>query len=187
MSCALKKAGIPYAINASSHFYDETTDQWIPEMVPILNAVLRPDCSKISYPSEIIISLSVGSPVMELNGVKQEVDPGRGTKPVIIPKWGRTIVPVRAIVEALGGLVNWNPVQRMVTIELNGTTIKLWIEKPQAEVNGVMKWIDPNNHDVKPIIVNGRTMLPLRFVAESLGCTVNWDSSLKTITIMYRL
>ena len=62
----------------------------------------------------------------------------------------------------------------------------MWIDKPQAEVNGVMEWIDPNNHDVKPIIVNSRTMLPLRFVVEHLGCTVGWDGTTKTITITYQ-
>ena len=45
--------------------------------------------------------------------------------------------------------------------------------------------VDSNNHDVKPIIVNDRTMLPLRFVAESLGCEVGWDNDTRTITITY--
>ena len=48
-----------------------------------------------------------------------------------------------------------------------------------------MKWIDDNNHDVKPIIINDRTMLPLRFVAENLGYTVQWDPATRTITITY--
>ena len=44
---------------------------------------------------------------MMVNGVQQQIDPGRGTKPVIIPKWGRTVVPIRAIVEVLGGTIAW--------------------------------------------------------------------------------
>ena len=135
--------------------------------------------------SKIVITLQPNNPYMTVNGVKQEIDPGRGTKPVIIPKWGRTVVPIRAIVEALGGSIGWDGKERKVTINLNGTTIELWIGKPKARVNGEMKWIDPNNHDVKPIIVNGRTMLPLRFVAENLGCQVQWDPNTKTITITY--
>jgi len=39
--------------------------------------------------------------------------------------------------------------------------------------------------DVKPVIINSRTMLPLRFVAENLGCTVNWDPMSRTIKITY--
>ena len=142
----------------------------------------------ITYTSPVkttVITLQPNNPYMTVNGVQQEIDPGRGTKPVIIPKWGRTVVPIRAIVEALGGTISWDPVQRMVTINLGDNTINLWIGKPQAEVNGVMKWIDESNHNVKPIIVNGRTMLPLRFVAESLGCSVDWDPATKTITITY--
>ncbi len=122
---------------------------------------------------------------MGVNGIMKEMDPGRGTKPVIIPKWGRTVVPIRAIVEALGGTIEWDGTERKVTINFNGTIIELWIDKPQARVNGEMKWIDPNNHDVKPIIINSRTILPLRFVAENLGCTVNWDAATRTITITY--
>ncbi len=136
-------------------------------------------------PPQTIITLQPDNPYMTVNGVKKEIDPGRGTKPVIIPKWGRTVVPIRAIVEALGGTISWNGKEREVTINFNDTVINLWIGNPKAEVNGVMKWIDPNNHDVKPIIVNSRTMLPLRFVAENLGCKVDWDPATKTITITY--
>ena len=52
-------------------------------------------------------------------------------------------------------------------------------------MDGKETWIDSDNHNVKPVIQNGRTMLPLRFVAESLGCSVDWDSTTKTITIKY--
>ncbi len=139
----------------------------------------------VTYRSQIVITLQPSNPYMTVNGVQQEIDPGRGTKPVIIPKWGRTVVPIRAIVEALGGTIGWDGKERKVTINFNGTVINLWIDNPKAKVNGETKWIDPNNHDVKPIIVNSRTMLPLRFVAESLGCKVDWDAATRTITITY--
>ena len=133
----------------------------------------------------IVITLKPGDPYMTVNGVRQEIDPGRGTKPVIIKEWGRTVVPIRAIVEVLGGTISWDGTERKVTINLKETVIELWIDNPKAKVNGETKWIDPKNHSVKPIIVNDRTMLPLRFVAESLGCTVSWDASTKIITITY--
>ncbi len=139
----------------------------------------------VTYKPQTVITLQPDNPYMTVNGIQQEIDPGRGTKPVIIPKWGRTVVPIRAIVEALGGTIEWDGTERKVTINFNGTVIELWIDKPQARVNGEMKWIDPSNHDVKPIIINSRTMLPLRFVAENLGCTVNWDAATRTITITY--
>jgi fibronectin type 3 domain-containing protein len=139
----------------------------------------------VTYKPQTVITLQPDNPYMTVNGVSQEIDPGRGTKPVIIPKWGRTVVPIRAIVEALGGTISWNGKERKVTINFNGTVIELWIDNPKAKVNGETQWIDPNNHDVKPIIINDRTMLPLRFVAENLGCKVDWDGTTRTITITY--
>jgi len=132
------------------------------------------------------ITLWPDNPMMLVSGVSQEIDPGRSTKPVIIPEWSRTVVPIRAIVEALGGTIGWENTTRKVTINFKGTVIKLWIDNPKAKVNGTEVWIDPDNHNVRPIIVNDRTMLPLRFVAESLGCIVDWDSDTRTITITYR-
>jgi hypothetical protein len=134
---------------------------------------------------KVVMQLQPDNEMMVVNGEQKEIDPGRETKPVIIKEWGRTVVPIRAIVEALGGTIEWDGVERKVTIQFNGTTIELWIDNPHAKVNGVAKWIDENNHDVKPIIVNSRTMLPLRFVAESLGCKVDWDPTTRTITITY--
>jgi phosphatidylserine/phosphatidylglycerophosphate/cardiolipin synthase-like enzyme len=133
----------------------------------------------------VVIELQPNSPYMTVNGERVEVDPGRNTAPVIIPKWNRTVVPVRSIVEALNGSIQWDGADKKVTVSLNDNTVVLWINKPLAYVNGSPVWIDASNHEVKPIIINNRTMLPLRFVTESLGCAVNWDANKKIITIMY--
>jgi len=124
--------------------------------------------------TETVITLQPDNAYMTVNNVSQEIDPGRGTKPVIISSWGRTVVPIRAIVEALGGTIEWEGTERKVTINFDSTTIELWIDNPRAKVNGTEVYIDPNNHSVKPIIINDRTMLPLRFVAESLGITITY-------------
>ena len=133
----------------------------------------------------IVIKLQIGNPVMTVNGVEMEIDPGRGTKPFIVNGWNRTVVPIRAIVEYLGGTVGWRPDDRMVWIILNTTTINMWINNPQAKVDGTPVWIDPSNHSVCPIIANDRTFVPVRFVAESLGCKVLWDDGTRTVTIIY--
>jgi hypothetical protein len=52
-------------------------------------------------------------------------------------------------------------------------------------VNGVSTPIDSTDAKVVPEIINGRTMLPLRFVTENLGATVGWDQNTQTITITY--
>jgi hypothetical protein len=85
----------------------------------------------------------------------------------------------------LGGEVSWDENEKKVTITLKDTTIELWIGKNFAKVNGVYTPIDSNNSKVVPMIIQGRTMLPVRFVAENLGCKVLWDSISKTITINY--
>ncbi len=85
----------------------------------------------------------------------------------------------------MGGTIERDGKERKVTIKFNGTVIELWIDNPKARVNGKVKWIDEKNHDVRPIIINDRTMLPLRFVAESLSCKVEWDAKTRMITIIY--
>jgi len=137
------------------------------------------------YTSQHTIILHIGNSNFTVNSVSQEIDAGRGTKPVIIPEWSRTVVPIRAIVEALGGTIEWDGIERKVIINFDSTTIELWIDNPKARVNGTEVYIDPNNHSVKPIIINDRTMLPLRFVAESLGCDVGWEGTTQTITITH--
>jgi hypothetical protein len=133
----------------------------------------------------ITISLQVNNPYMTVNGEEREIDPGRGTKPVIIKEWGRTLLPIRAVVEALSGTVNWDSVNSKVSISLKSTNIELWVNKPMATVNGTLKWIDDSNPNVTPLIINGRTFVPIRFVAENLGCTVDWEPETMTITIKY--
>ncbi|HPP44067.1 MAG TPA: copper amine oxidase N-terminal domain-containing protein [Caldisericia bacterium] len=103
--------------------------------------------------------------------------------PIIIE--GRTLLPIRWVAEPLGAEVGWDGVERKVTVSLGDIHIELWIGKSIAKINGVNKAIDPDNPKVVPIIKNGRTMLPVRFVAENLGCEVGWDAYTKTVTITY--
>jgi hypothetical protein len=128
------------------------------------------------------IKLKFDDPFFEVNGVRKQIDE-QGTKPVI--KNARALVPIRAIIESLGGTVSWDSSEKRVTITLGGTTIELWIGKSVAKVNGVDTPIDSTNSKVVPEIINSRTMLPLRFAAENLGCDVQWDGTTKTITVTY--
>jgi outer membrane protein assembly factor BamB len=140
---------------------------------------------KLPEPKKTKIILQIGNPYMTVNGEKKEVDPGRGTAPIIIAEWSRTVLPIRAIVEALGGTISWDGKERKVTILFYGNVINLWIDKNSAEVNGKYYLIDSGNPDVTPIIKNSRTMVPVRFVAEAMGCTVKWNPDTKEITIIF--
>jgi hypothetical protein len=129
--------------------------------------------------TQTVVVLQIGSSSFTVNGKTEYLD----SPPII--KNSRTLIPIRPIIEALGGSIAWDPVEKKVTINLHTNTIELWIGKPTARVNGVFKPIDSTNPKVVPEIINGRTMLPLRFVTENLGCQVQWDPNTKTITITY--
>lgn len=96
----------------------------------------------------------------------------------------RTLLPIRYVVEPLGGTALWNQAEQKATVTLGKTTVELWLGKSTATVNGVEKMIDPLNSKVVPILIEpGRVMLPLRFIAESLGCTVDWNELNKNVTV----
>jgi plastocyanin len=126
------------------------------------------------------IVLRVGDPVMQVDAVRIPID-ATGAVPVILE--ARTMLPVRAIVEALGGIVTWDAARRAVGVVLGAKTLELIIGKPLATVNGTPVAIDPANALVVPIIVGGRTMLPVRFVAEQLGATVGWAPATQVVTL----
>jgi hypothetical protein len=134
----------------------------------------------VKQSTQIVIVLKIGSTTFTVNGSTKTLD----SPPII--KNGRTLLPIRPVVEALGGTVSWDPTEKKVNISLGSTTIELWIGNNTARVNGVSKPIDSINSKVVPEIINGRTMLPLRFVTENLGCQLQWDPNTQTITITYQ-
>ncbi|MHB8107583.1 MAG: stalk domain-containing protein [Candidatus Cryosericum sp.] len=128
---------------------------------------------------QAVIVLQIGKSTFTVNGASKTLD----SPPVIAN--GRTLVPIRAIIEALGGAVEWDGVARKATVTLGNVTIELWIGKSVARVNNISTRIDSTNLKVVPEIINGRTMLPLRFVSENVGCVVEWTAATQTITITY--
>ncbi|NPV90546.1 MAG: hypothetical protein HPY50_07230 [Firmicutes bacterium] len=98
----------------------------------------------------------------------------------------RTVLPLRYVAQPLGAAVDWNADEQKVNVALGSKTIILFIDNNIAVVDGVPKAVDPDNKNVKPVIMPpGRTMLPLRFIAEELGCKVDWNPSTQEIKITY--
>lgn len=93
---------------------------------------------------------------------------------------GRTLVPLRAIFEAMGASVEWDESTRTVTSRCGSTTVVLPLGSTSPTVNGQI-W----KLDVPAKIKNGRTLAPLRFVGEAFGGKVNWDEGNRVITINY--
>ncbi|OBZ14635.1 hypothetical protein A8L34_11990 [Bacillus sp. FJAT-27264] len=92
---------------------------------------------------------------------------------------GRTFVPMRGIFEALGADIKWDGKTQTVTGSKGETTVKLTINQKQAYING--KTV---NLDAPATIVKGSTLVPVRFIAESLGADVKWDASTSTVIIL---
>jgi len=90
----------------------------------------------------------------------------------------RVIVPLRAIGEALGAEIDWDESTRVAKFNKEGREVLFVIDNQEALVNREVK-----SMDTCPVIKNGRTMLPLRYVGEFLGAKVDWDDTTSTVQI----
>ena len=90
----------------------------------------------------------------------------------------RTMVPVRFISEALSATVDWDTNSRTVTVTKGSTVIKLVINSQTITTNGVAATMD-----TAAIIRDGRTFVPVRYIAEALGLNVGWDGATKTVLL----
>ncbi|MEA1962132.1 MAG: N-acetylmuramoyl-L-alanine amidase [Bacillota bacterium] len=115
----------------------------------------------------------LAAPTVILNGTKLIFD----VPPMI--ESGRTMVPLRAIFEAMGATVNWNNDTRTVTSQRSGIEIVLPLGSLSPTINGTTYQLD-----VPAKIVNDRTLAPLRFVGEAFGGEVGWDGATRTVTIV---
>jgi hypothetical protein len=107
-----------------------------------------------------------------LGGVTIEFD-----QPPIIED-GRTLVPMRKIFEAMGATVEWDGATQTVTGTKGDTVIIMRIDDTILTKNGVQTRLD-----VSPKIVNSRTLVPVRAVAESFNCAVDWDGGAQRVSI----
>lgn len=87
-----------------------------------------------------------------------------------------TLVPIRLIAESLGSSVSWNKEEQKVSVHKEQLEINLHIGKRDADVNGTSYKLD-----TPPVIQEGTTLLPLRFVSEKLGVKVSWDALTRSV------
>jgi len=90
----------------------------------------------------------------------------------------RTMVPLRFIAEKLGAYVSWDGSQGMISVSQPGSSIQLWVGKKTASYNG-----EEFDLDTSPVIKEERTMVPLRFVSERLGCETAWNKDQRSVYI----
>lgn len=111
----------------------------------------------------LVAAANDGAPKVLINGDNVEFD----VPPVI--EEGRTLIPVRAVSEKMGYAVEWDSASERVEIKNGSDTIELYIGKKNYLKNGTQKQADTFAR-----IQSGRTLVPLRLIAEELGCTVRW-------------
>ncbi len=123
------------------------------------------------------IILWVNKPIMSVDGEMVPID-GQGTAPAIINS--RTMLPIRALMEAMGGSVEWDNTSKTISLSKDGETLKLRIGANYA-------WDSEDIYplDSAPVIVNGRTLLPVRTVVEYFHGWIEWDGSAKSVTINF--
>ncbi len=119
----------------------------------------------------------VGKSFYYVNEVEKQMD----VSPIL--KDGRTFIPIRYLTESIGAKMDWDARDQKVSINLGEKEIELWIGKSYAKINNESKPTDPDNKNIYPFIINGRTFLPLRFVSETLGLTVEWNAANKEIIV----
>jgi len=126
------------------------------------------------------VMMIIGNPKMNNNNNWKYVDSASNTAPTITD--GRTMIPLRAVVEAMGGEVNWDGNNRRVELRLHGNYVQMWLGRRAVNVNG-----ETRQMDVAPQIINGKTLIPARYVAEFLGAYVAWVPQHNMVLIAYDL
>jgi len=89
-----------------------------------------------------------------------------------------SVVPARDVFETMGATVEWSAVNQKVTVSYDDTKVELYINNKTAKKNGKKETMP-----IPPKLINGKTMIPARYVAESLGFDVEFDSATDTISI----
>lgn len=119
-----------------------------------------------------LIKMKINDVNYSINGEAKKMD----AKPFI--KNDRTLVPLRFIVEAIGGEVNWDNDNRLVTVNSKGKNIELPIDSKTIKIDG-----KDVNIDQAAIIKGDRTFVPIRFIAENLDMVVNYINDTREIEI----
>jgi hypothetical protein len=120
-----------------------------------------------------------GQTVITVTVNNQQVPFDKNDEPVMIN--GRVMVPLRGVVERLGGTIQYDAATRVITgAQANlEKQFRLRVGSNQAVVNGQQQTLDTFAREV-----HGVTYVPLRFVSEALGADVRWDSAKRVVTIM---
>ena len=123
------------------------------------------------------ITLTIGSSTMSVNGTSTTID-AEGSRATLYK--GYTMLPLRSVVENMGGTVSWNAANQQITMKYNGSTVSMTLGSKTAYANGVAK-----SMSVAPFTDNGRTYVWLRSLEFFPGVTVDWRADTRQATVVY--
>lgn len=119
-----------------------------------------------------LLDLYIDDTTYWLNGETYTLD-----QPAIAVK-GRTLVPIRLITEALGGDIEWIDNNSPITISYKGHQIELMVDATEVIVDG-----EEYTLDIPAQVIKNRTLVPLRFISEHLGMTVDYNPSTRCVSV----
>lgn len=144
--------------------------------VHALNSKTQPTNASVVKGASVVV-LQLGNPKMIVDGMEMPVDnTNSSVTPIIID--GRTMLPLRAVCEALGCSVTWNAQTEVATVYYESSSVGFWINNKKIQINKQTV----KNIDVAPVLVNGSTMLPVRYL-EELGFVVDWDAQASSAVV----
>ncbi|WHH58845.1 tetratricopeptide repeat protein [Petroclostridium sp. X23] len=152
-------------------------------------ALLEPQSALIilQFKSRVLIQLDkykenyifqVNNPLMLADGIKKEIDPENGSVPIRVD--GITLIPIERLVEALGGSIRWDEDKSHVSVFIRKKKLDFWMNDDKAYVNE-----ERRTSNTKLVMINGRAYFPLRYIAQGIGCTVEWNEETQVISMIF--
>ncbi len=143
---------------------------------------------KTTKPVELIITLQIGN----VNAKKESTDGSINetvmldAPPIIINS--RTLVPLRFLAESFGATLGWDGKEEKIQIKYDDMLIHLWLHRKHGRTyDALIERAGETPEEISlttlPFIINGRTMVPLRFISEIFGATLEWNGETKIIKL----
>lgn len=121
--------------------------------------------------TNVEISFKIGDSTLKVNGEDLTVE-----TPYVVD--GVTLVPLRVITESFGAEVTWHEETQEIDVDYEDVNIKLAIGSKDVYTNGMRSELL-----AAPELINGVTMLPLRFITENFGADVSYDEQTKAVLV----